>query len=39
VCVLNAGADVIALPDGEVLLASAAVVDNKLPPNAAAWLV
>lgn len=39
VCVLNAGADAIALPDDEVLLASAELVGGKLPPNAAAWLV
>ena len=39
VCALNAGDEPIALPAGEVLLASAEVVDGKLPPNAAAWLV
>lgn len=39
VCVLNAGADAIALPDGEVLLSSAELVDGELPPDAAAWLV
>ena len=39
VCVLNAGRRPMALPDGELILASAAVVDGKLPPNAAAWLV
>jgi alpha-glucosidase len=38
-CVLNAGAGPIALPDGELVLASAPVVDGKLPPDAAAWLV
>jgi alpha-glucosidase len=39
VCVLNAGARAISLPDGEILLASAELVDGKLPPDAAAWLV
>ncbi|MGH3558958.1 MAG: glycoside hydrolase family 13 protein [Mycobacterium sp.] len=38
-CVLNAGRRPIALPDGELLLASAPLVDGELPPNAAAWLV
>ena len=38
-CALNAGEQPIALPAGEVLLASAELVDGKLPPNAAAWLV
>ncbi len=39
VCALNAGAKPIALPAGEVLLASGELVDGKLPPNTAAWLV
>jgi alpha-glucosidase len=39
ICVLNAGAAPIPLPDGEVLLASAALVDGQLPPDAAAWVV
>ncbi|HZA09600.1 glycoside hydrolase family 13 protein [Mycobacterium sp.] len=39
VCVLNAGRAAIALPAGEVLLASAPVRDRQLPPDAAAWLV
>jgi len=39
VCALNAGNSPLALPAGEVLLASADLVDGKLPPNAAAWLV
>jgi alpha-glucosidase len=39
VCALNAGRGAMALPDGEVLLASGALVDGKLPPNTAAWLV
>ena len=39
VCALNAGRRAMALPDGEVLLASGALVDGKLPPNTAAWLV
>ncbi|MGE2719764.1 glycoside hydrolase family 13 protein [Mycolicibacterium celeriflavum] len=39
VCVLNAGSRPIPLPEGQVLLASAAVSDGVLPPDAAAWLV
>ena len=39
VCALNAGRRPMALPDGELLLASAALADGKLPPNTAAWLV
>ena len=39
VCVLNAGADAMELPDGEVLLSAAELVEGKLPPDAAAWLV
>ena len=38
-CALNTGARPIALPDGEVLLTSGPLVDGKLPPNTAAWLV
>jgi alpha-glucosidase len=39
VCALNAENTPLALPAGVVLLASAELVDGKLPPNAAAWLV
>ncbi|MGH3532015.1 MAG: DUF3459 domain-containing protein, partial [Mycobacterium sp.] len=39
ICVLNAGRRPVALPPGELLLASAPLVDGELPPNAAAWLV
>jgi alpha-glucosidase len=39
VCALNAGRRPIALPDGELILASAPLVDGQLPPDAAAWLV
>ena len=39
VCALNAGTEPLELPAGEMLLASAELVDGKLPPNAAAWLV
>jgi alpha-glucosidase len=39
VCALNAGHRAMALPGGEVLLASGGLVDGKLPPNTAAWLV
>jgi alpha-glucosidase len=38
VCVLNAGTGPAPLPEGEVLIASDAVVDSALPPNAAAWI-
>lgn len=38
-CVLNAGTQPIALPPGEPLLVSAPMVDGKLPPDSAAWLV
>jgi alpha-glucosidase len=38
-CALNAGRRPIALPRGELMLASAPLVDGKLPPDAAAWLV
>jgi len=39
VCALNAGARSMVLPEGEVLLASGELVDGKLPPNTASWLV
>jgi alpha-glucosidase len=39
VCALNAGKRPVALPDGELILSSAPLVDRKLPPNTAAWLV
>lgn len=39
VCALNAGRRPMALPPGELLLASAPLVDGHLPPDAAAWLV
>ncbi|OSC41625.1 glycoside hydrolase family 13 protein [Mycobacterium decipiens] len=39
VCALNAGDRPLALPAGELLLASSPLVDGRLPPNAAAWLV
>lgn len=38
VCALNTGEQPVALPAGELLLASAEVIDAMLPPNAAAWL-
>jgi alpha-glucosidase len=38
VCALNAGRRPAALPPGDVILASAPLVDGKLPPDAAAWL-
>ncbi|BBX97260.1 alpha-amylase [Mycobacterium lacus] len=39
VCVLNAGEDPVGLPDGKLILASSPLVDGKLPPDSAAWLV
>ena len=39
VCALNAGDRPIALPDGELILASAPLVAGRLAPDAAAWLV
>jgi alpha-glucosidase len=39
VCALNAGRLPMALPPGDVILASAPLVEGKLPPDAAAWLV
>ncbi|MFE0024151.1 glycoside hydrolase family 13 protein [Amycolatopsis sp. NPDC059021] len=39
VCALNTSASPITLPPGEVLLSSVPLVDGKLPPDAAAWLV
>ncbi len=38
VCVVNTGAGPVALPDGELLLASAPLVEGQLPPDASAWL-
>ena len=38
-CALNAGKRPMPLPAGELILASAPLVDGKLPPNTAAWLV
>ncbi|HEY9305138.1 MAG TPA: alpha-amylase, partial [Mycobacterium sp.] len=38
-CALNVGKRALSLPDTEVILTSAPLVDGKLPPNAAAWLV
>ena len=37
--VTNFGAAPVTLPAGEVLLASAALVDGKLPCDATAWIV
>lgn len=39
VCVLNAGDQPVALPEGQLILASTPVAEGVLPPNAAAWLV
>ena len=39
VCALNAGKRPMALPDGDLILASAGLVDGELPSDGAAWLV
>jgi alpha-glucosidase len=39
VCALNAGRRAMALPDGELLLASGTLTNGKLAPNTAAWLL
>jgi len=39
VCALNAGRRPMALPPGELILSSAPLVNDKLPRDAAAWLV
>ena len=39
VCALNFDRRPMVLPPGEVILASAPLVDGKLPPDAAVWLV
>jgi alpha-glucosidase len=38
VCVANMGAEPVALPDGQVLIASAPVTEGLLPRDAAVWL-
>ncbi|AGB24534.1 glycosidase [Mycobacterium sp. JS623] len=38
-CVVNTGVRAMALPDGELVLASGPLTGGKLPPNTAAWLV
>ena len=38
VCLVNFGPEALRLPEGEILLTSAPVFDNLLPPNTAAWL-
>ncbi len=39
ICVLNAGAATLPMPEGELLLSSGPLVDGQLPPDTAAWLV
>ena len=39
ICALNAGTRTIPLPDGELLLVSGDLLDGRLPPDTAAWLV
>jgi alpha-glucosidase len=38
ICALNSGANPVPLPAGELILASAPLLDRKLPPDCAAWL-
>ncbi len=38
ICALNSGAAPVPLPAGELILASAPLLDGKLPPDSAAWL-
>jgi alpha-glucosidase len=38
VCALNTGDQPIPLPSGQLIVASAPLVDGQLPPDAAAWL-
>ncbi|GAA4398447.1 alpha-amylase family glycosyl hydrolase [Tsukamurella soli] len=38
-CVLNASDEAVALPGGELLLSSAPLVDGRLAPDTACWLV
>ncbi len=38
ICALNTGESPVPLPAGELLLASAALLEGKLPPDCAAWL-
>ncbi|MBA4026255.1 MAG: DUF3459 domain-containing protein [Gordonia sp.] len=39
VCALNAGPTPIGLPPGDLLLSSTPLIDGKLAPNSAAWLI
>lgn len=39
ICVANMGNDPAALPDGEVLLSSGPLVDDRLPPDTTVWVV
>jgi alpha-glucosidase len=39
ICALNTGEEPMPLPDGEPILVSGSLVDGRLPPNTAAWLV
>jgi alpha-glucosidase len=38
-CVANMGDDLVALPDGDVLLSSGPLVDDRLPPDTTVWIV
>jgi alpha-glucosidase len=38
-CVTNMGDDHVELPDGEVLLSSGPLHDDRLPPDTTVWLV
>jgi glycosidase len=39
ICALNTGSAPVPLPPGELLLSSAPLVDDQLPPDTTAWLV
>ena len=38
ICALNSGEAPVPLPAGELMLASAPLLEGKLPPDSAAWL-
>ena len=37
-CIVNLSASDVALPPGDVLVASTPIVDGSVPPDAAAWV-
>ena len=38
-CVVNFAESDRTVPPGQVVLSSAAIIDNKIPPNTAVWLI